>query len=116
MSRNGKPKSGNTVKDFVKALLEDLFIEVVAWNAVFIQNRAKPAKGMPKIGGGKGADSGAAGVCSAGPAETFAGLEFGLSAELGVAGFIGVPPASILGGGGDEGCQQNVCVFKGLLN
>ena len=53
MSRNGKPKSGNTVKDFVKALLEDLFIEVVAWNAVFIQNRAKPAKGMPKMAAGR---------------------------------------------------------------
>src|ERR1700720_3277798 len=53
MSRNGKPKIGNTVKDLVNALLEDLCIEFVAWNAVFIQKRAKPAKGVAKMAGGR---------------------------------------------------------------
>ena len=47
ISRKGNPNRGNSAKPLVNELWLDRDMALVALNAVEIQNRAKPAKGMP---------------------------------------------------------------------
>src|SRR5712671_7024525 len=66
--------------------------------------------------GGKRGDGGTTRVGGAGPIDAFAGLEFGLGAELGVVGVHGWLLCLVYVEGREGDCQQNVWMWKAILN